>query len=462
MADGESYDIDINAKTVAVESAASQVAALGKSLQRTSSAAGQFDSAVAKVAKQAEKVQKPIDGASSALKGLGASEKLEKIGKVGEALTTMSGASLVAAAGFALVAVAAVAAVGALGAFAVKSNPGAMLRLNAATANLRKSFAALFTGLKLDKFISALEDVMSIFDEGTSTAAGLKALLETVLQPLFDGAAKAGPYVKEMFKGLVYGALQVAIAVLGARNAIFKAMSPETRAAIKAVSDSIFTMKNAFNVGAGVAIFLAVTVGVLAIAMGVLAVAFVIAMLPILAVVASIALVVAAFVYFDEIIDGVGETLSGWASAAKDAAKNMITGLVNGIKAGAGAVWDAMKGLAGGAVSAFKNTLGIKSPSTVFALQGAYSAAGYVEGIEDSAPKVNNALESMVSPPDVQSAMAGKALPSSSTSTQKTLTIGQITITAPAGDAESIATAVRRVLIETFEGVALSTGAVST
>jgi hypothetical protein len=101
----------------------------------------------------------------------------------------------------------------------------------------------------------------------------MKVLVETIMQPLIDGAAKAAPYVKEMFKGLIYGALQVVIAVLKIRNEIFKAMSPETRAAIKSVIDQVFTLENAFKVGTAGAVILAAIFVTLTVALAALAIA---------------------------------------------------------------------------------------------------------------------------------------------------------------------------------------------
>jgi prefoldin subunit 5 len=174
-----------------------------------------------------KKANAPVDKMKNALDGLGFGDKAEKLKKLTAGIGGMHVAALLTAAAFAVVAIGIGAAIFSAAKFAVASNPEAVQRLTAASAKLQASFAKLFSGLKLDKFISALEDVMSIFDEGTSSAGAMKVLIEGLLQPIFDGAAKAGPFVKEMFKGMVYGALQVAIFVLKARNA-FLAMLPES------------------------------------------------------------------------------------------------------------------------------------------------------------------------------------------------------------------------------------------
>lgn len=66
----------------------------------------------------------------------------------------------------------------------------------------------------------------------------------------------------------------------------------------------------------------------------------------------------------------------------------IVDGLVNGIKAGAIRLYDAVVGLARGALDKFKATLGIASPSKVFAIQGQMVGLGAEQGIRKSTPGV--------------------------------------------------------------------------
>jgi hypothetical protein len=243
--------------------------------------------------------------------------------------------------------------------------------------------------LKLGPFISGLEDVMGVLSEGTSSAKALKLLVETLFQPLFDAGAKLAPFVKEMFKGMVYGVLSVVVEVLRLRNTLFKMIPEETRTAIKDFIAQHFTLETAFKAGAALIVLATI-------ALGAFAVAAIVAAAPILAIVAAVGLVVAAFIWWEEIIGSISQAWWDLDKTLRDAVKSVLTGIVDGIKNGAGAVYEAMKNLASGALKSFKDTLGIKSPSTVFAVQGSYTTAGYVEGIEDGQKDVDKALETMV------------------------------------------------------------------
>lgn len=278
-------------------------------------------------------------------------------------------------------------------AFAVAANPKAMERLNVAADKAKKNFVALFTGLKLDKFVGALEDIMGMFQKGTSSANALKAIFELLLQPVIDAITFLAPYFKEFLKGMISGILSVIITILSMRNALLAMIPAETRKAVKDFAADHLTLNAAFQAGWIIAV--ALTVALIAFAIAAIAAAW-----PILLIVAAIALVVAAFVYWEEIIDAIGTAWTDLNKTLKTAVENIITGIVNGIKNGAAAVYDAMAGLATGAISAFKAKLGIKSPSAVFAMQANYTTAGYVEGIEEGKPAVDSALESLVEPPD--------------------------------------------------------------
>lgn len=405
-----------------------------------------------------------------------AMQKAKPAAEVAGKSSSIAGAAFAGAAAAAIVLALAVwGAIYSLGAYAVSVNPAATMRLARAQERLQLGMKKLFQGLQLDKFIAGLEDVMTLFDEGNASARGMKTLIETIFQPLFDGAAKAAPYVKEMFKGIIYGALLVVIAVLSIRNAIFKAMSPETRAWVKALVDKVFTLENAFKVGQYAAIALAVGIGLLVAVLAIMW-SFIIGIaVAIYKVVAAIAnwdatskwltetwdgIVDAVGTAIDDLIDYVTGAWDDLVDGAKDAAASMITGIVDGITAGAKWVYDAVKGLGSGAVSKFKSVLGIASPSKVFALQGQYTAQGYVEGIESSKGDVSSALETMVSPSDAGGAPVAGPTSSTSSSTatsSRTIHIAQLTI----GDspvAKQTFDDFRKMLLETLEGASLSIG----
>lgn len=78
-----------------------------------------------------------------------------------------------------------------------------------------------------------------------------------------------------------------------------------------------------------------------------------------------------------------------------DIGKNIIQGLINGIKNMATKVVDSVKGVVNGAIEGAKNLLGIHSPSRVFMEFGEYSGEGFINGINEMKDSVAKAGQSM-------------------------------------------------------------------
>ena len=314
-------------------------------------------------------------------------------------------------AGAAIVAAAVIGTVIALGAFAVMSNRAASNRLERAMQRLQLGFRNLFSGLKLDKFISGLEDIGTLFDKGTSSANGMKTLIETIFQPLFDGAAKAAPLVKEMFKGMIHGALLAVIAVLEIRNAILKAMSPETRQFIKDVAAKVFTLHNAFMVGTVVAVSFAIAIAALVVVVA--------------ALVAPVVAIVEAIMHWGEIVDwfqakfgnfgkgliltvegilapfyalgkGILQIVQKAGQWGADIAAAIISGLTGGLAGGSDAVNGAMGKVLKAAKTSAASALDSHSPSKVYEKLGATIPAGLVQGVESGHDDVKAAVDATV------------------------------------------------------------------
>ena len=75
--------------------------------------------------------------------------------------------------------------------------------------------------------------------------------------------------------------------------------------------------------------------------------------------------------------------------------KNIIQGLVNGIKSMASSVVDGIKGVVNGAIEGAKNLLGIHSPSKLFTEFGEYTGEGFVNGINSMKKAVSKAGQDM-------------------------------------------------------------------
>jgi hypothetical protein len=306
----------------------------------------------------------------------------------------------------------------------------AMLPLDVQITKFKDNVAGIFGTVKVDGFLAGLQDVLSLFDESTEAGKALRSLVKTLLQPLFDAASTVGPYVKAMFKGMVIGALLVAIGIKKLTNAVASLIPPEVTAQIKQFTGSFDGIRAAVivgivAVGAMVVGFVAllVTAALLAVVLGVLAVVIGVALLaslwvvmsPVVALIAAVfllalpfiilAVVIAAAVYAiyligSAIVDAVA-SLSSLGASGVEAAGNLIDGLVNGITSGAGAVYDALKNLASNMTATIKSALGIASPSKIFEGLGAFTSEGFAIGVEAEAPMAQAAMLGMVEPPAV-------------------------------------------------------------
>lgn len=129
--------------------------------------------------------------------------------------------------------------------------------------------------------------------------------------------------------------------------------------------------------------------------------------------------------------------LKGWYDKASDLAGDFIDGLVDGIEAGAKWVVDAIKGLGTKAMTAFKKTLGIASPSKVFRAFGVNVAQGAAGGIDDGTAQVEEASRGMGAA-SVGGASAG-ASGAVSSSRSVTVNVGGITVNGSGGSAMELA-----------------------
>lgn len=82
---------------------------------------------------------------------------------------------------------------------------------------------------------------------------------------------------------------------------------------------------------------------------------------------------------------GVAGYFNGWRNLFSGFGRAMMQGLIGGIRAMLGEVMGAVGGVASGAVTRFKNVLGIRSPSRVFAQFGDYTMQGLAQGLTRSA-----------------------------------------------------------------------------
>lgn len=84
-----------------------------------------------------------------------------------------------------------------------------------------------------------------------------------------------------------------------------------------------------------------------------------------------------------------------FAPQASSIGRNIINGVINGVSSAAGALYNKMRNVASSALSSFKSTLGIHSPSRVFATAAGFIVAGIVQGIDKNQSDAVDAMSGL-------------------------------------------------------------------
>ena len=99
------------------------------------------------------------------------------------------------------------------------------------------------------------------------------------------------------------------------------------------------------------------------------------------------------------IINFIKNGLTGMANTfaphASSIGRNIINGVVNGVSSAAGALYNKLRNVASSALSSFKSTLGIHSPSRVFATAAGFIVAGIVQGIDKNQSDAVDAMSGL-------------------------------------------------------------------
>jgi len=313
---------------------------------------------------------------------------------------------------------------GRLGAIAARQAMG----LDRQAVRLRESMSRIFDGLELDGLLRGLHEVTSLFSQQTATGRALKTIFEALFQPMLDAIATLGPIAKRFFQGMVIGALLATIAVQRLSTWLSRTFGGATISQATALRVALF---------AGVAVFF-----VLAAAVVVATVAFVALAASMAAIMAIPFAIVAALGLLVSGLIGIGHAIASieWVALGR----SIVDGLVGGLRSGRDRIVASVRGIAGDAQRAFRDVLGIHSPSSVFAELGRALPAGIAVGVESGSEGAQAAVEGMVSP---SSGRGG------SRRSESSISIGEITIHTAATDARGIAADIGDALRELMQGL---------
>lgn len=305
---------------------------------------------------------------------------------------------------------------------------------------------SLFSGLKIGTLLGGLQKLLDLLDESSESGKAIRLVLTTALQPVIDIIDASLPVIKGFFEGMIIGALLFVLAVLKVKNAISD-MIPS------GVLDNLDMVKIAVYAGVAAFALLAVGIGTL--------IGLILSVIgPALAFGAAIVglgvVILAAWSY---VVDEFGSTIDSLVEYFEDfdlsaAVSDIIDGIVQGIKDGAQAVYDAFTDLAKTGLDKFKSALGIKSPSLKFRLAGREIPRGAALGVDDEAPELQSSVASMTSPADM--ATGGGKGGRSGGSIQVTLQAGAIVI--HASEPETVLEQLERGMSMVFRRAALEGG----
>jgi len=274
-----------------------------------------------------------------------------------------------------------------------------MANLDVIGMKLSDHIAGIFAGPKTKtatgKFGTALAGFVDLFSKNRSEGRALEALLSTIVVPLINGLTAAIPLAHQLFRGMIILALMAAIGVLKATNAILEMIPESAKAKAAELAGKIDAIAIAVTAGKWVmGLFIAslvIVAAVFGVVIGVIA-AVIAVVFGLVTAIASAAVAIGGAVS-----DAVG-ALFELGAAGLSAAGDLISGLVNGITSGSGAVYDAIKSMASGLLSTLTSTLEIGSPSKATTRVGGYAGQGMAIGIEQEAQAVEDAATSLVEP----------------------------------------------------------------
>lgn len=112
--------------------------------------------------------------------------------------------------------------------------------------------------------------------------------------------------------------------------------------------------------------------------------------------------IIGLFIGFQRTAGGLVETLAGLVGGFTDAGRNLITGFIEGVQKEANRIADAVLAPIRDTLGRVRKLLGIASPSKVFAELGAYTAEGFIKGVDSLRVGAQSSLAAMVQVPRVR------------------------------------------------------------
>lgn len=257
-----------------------------------------------------------------------------------------------------------------------------MMSLEGLAETLRKRFASITSGVNLEPALKAVSKLLDLLDESTFSGVALREMVSAFGNGMVKAITLSAPFIKKFFQGMIIGALHVGIGILKVRNYLRKTFGDS-----KLFKD-LDTLNLALAVGKYSLLAIVAAVGALgaALAVGL----------------APFAALVAAFTLLPAMAEEWGKSIRkhfldfDWSNIGS----SIVDGLIGGFKTSGARLLNDAKGLATLVKKGFTSSLGIQSPSKVFAGYGENTVEGFEQGVQARAPKAAQALDSMASQPE--------------------------------------------------------------
>jgi hypothetical protein len=270
-------------------------------------------------------------------------------------------------------------------------NAKQMISLTTLETKFKDNLKNLTSGIDMSAILGPLAKLGELFSDNTVAGHALKGLFTDFGKALEKTFKVAGPIAEKFFYQIIIETLKLEIAFLKVKKWFDNTFGKNFIEGLDLAGASIDAVKVGMNlIGAGIATTAAIVLGLVA-AFSILRLGFI------------------------EVVDGIQKFWASLAPGEGIAAKfadlggRIVDGLIEGLKGAAGKLGDAVGWLADGIKVGFKAALGIHSPSVVFAGYGRMTAAGFSEGVDAGAPKANDSIERMVTPPSVSLPTNGRS-----------------------------------------------------
>lgn len=242
-----------------------------------------------------------------------------------------------------------------------------MMDLDVISQKLREKWANLTRDVNLEPMLRGLQKIASVFDESTVTGDALKRAVTAFGNAIAVSVEKGAPLVKSFLQGLIIGGLQAYIVYLQLSNAFKRAFGDTT------ILKNVDTLAVALKVGQ-------VTAGLLAV--GIITVA------------AAVGFMIAATAGMKNAITDAYDFIAktDW----KALGLSIVDGLLEGLSFTK--LENHVRNMGDKVKRAFKDALGIKSPSKVFEAYGEHIDEGAARGIEKNS-RAQSAADGMVTAP---------------------------------------------------------------